>query len=139
MNQPAKPPLLARLRSREHVSAQAIRFIVGGGANTLLSYVIYWLLLLWMSYPIAYTISYAVGILTGFGINTRFVFRVPWSWRKLAAFPLLQFVNYLLGLATVTLCVRYIGIDARLAPIVATVIVLPVNFLLTRALMRHRV
>lgn len=129
---------LARILSHKHISAEALRFLIGGGINTLLSYTIYWLLLPWFSYPFAYTISYAAAILTGFAINTRFVFRTPWSWRKLAAFPLVQILNYLMGLGTVTACVRYISIDARAAPVLATLIVLPVNFLLTRGLMRFR-
>ncbi|EIL98452.1 GtrA family protein [Rhodanobacter thiooxydans] len=130
---------LARLLSHKHISAEALRFLLGGGVNTLLSYAIYWLLLPWLSYPVAYTISYAAAIFTGFAISTWFVFRAPWSWHKLAAFPLVQLFNYLLGLGTVTVCVRYLGIDAKIAPVLATVIVLPANFLLTRSLMRLRV
>jgi putative flippase GtrA len=125
----------ARALSRKHMTAEVLRFVVGGGANTLLSYAIYWLLLLWLSYPLAYTISYGAAILTGFAINTLFVFRTRWSWRKLAAFPLLQLLNYLMGLGVVAICIRYIGVDVRLAPVLATVVVLPVNFLLTRSLM----
>lgn len=130
--------VLAHLRNHRGVSAEVVRFVIGGGVNTLLSYVIYWLLLLWLSYPYAYTISYGATILTGFAINTYFVFHTEWSWRKLAAFPLVQILNYGLGLATVTISVRYLGIDARWAPIVATAVVLPVTFVLTRTLMRHR-
>lgn len=133
-----KPMPFARTLSHKHISAEALRFLVGGGVNTLLSYAIYWLLLPWLNYSIAYTVCYAATVLTGFAINTRFVFRIPWSWRKLAAFPLLQLLNYLLGLGTVTICIRYVGIDARVAPVLATVIVLPANFLLTRGLMRFR-
>ncbi|KZC19488.1 MULTISPECIES: GtrA family protein [Rhodanobacter] len=129
---------LRRILSHRHISAEALRFLVGGSLNTLLSYVIYWLLLPWLSYPFAYTISYAATILTGFAMNTWFVFRAPWSWRKLVAFPLVQLLNYLMGLGTVTICVHYISIDARIAPVLATVIVLPANFLLTRSLMRFR-
>lgn len=129
--------VFAHLRNHRGISTEAVRFVIGGGVNTLLSYVIYWALLLWLSYPYAYTISYGAAILTGFAINTYFVFRTAWSWRKLAAFPLIQLLNYGLGLATVTVSIRYFGIDARLAPIVATVVVLPINFLLTRMLMRH--
>lgn len=128
---------LAHMLSHKHISAEALRFVIGGGFNTLLSYVIYWLLLPWVSYPVAYTISYAAAILTGFTINTRFVFRTAWSWRKLAAFPLVQLLNYLMGLGTVAFCIRYLGIDARIAPVLATVVILPANFLLTRALMQH--
>jgi len=128
---------LARVLSHKHISAEALRFLIGGGINTLLSYAIYWLLLPWLSYPFAYTISYAAAILTGFVINAWFVFRTPWSWRKLAAFPLVQLLNYLMGLGTLTLCIRYIGVDERLAPVLATLIVLPINFLLTRGLMLY--
>lgn len=129
---------LAHMLSHKHISAEALRFLIGGGLNTLLSYAIYWLLLPWLSYPFAYTLSYAAAILTGFAINTWFVFRTPWSWRKLAAFPLVQLLNYLLGLGAVTACIRYVGIDVRMAPVLATLIVLPVNFLLTRGLLRFR-
>lgn len=128
----------ARTLSHKHISAEALRFLVGGGLNTLLSYAIYWLLLPWLNYSVAYTVSYAAAILTGFAINSRLVFRIPWSWRKLVAFPLLQLVNYLLGLAAITLCIRFFGVDARIAPVLATIIVLPTNFLLTRGLMRFR-
>jgi len=130
--------LLARIRNHRGSSAEAVRFIVGGGVNTLLSYAIYWLLLLWLSYPYAYTVSYVSAIFTGFAINTWLVFRTPWRWRKLAAFPLIQLFNYGLGLGVVSLCVGILNVDARLAPIAATVIVLPVNFLLTRRLMHYR-
>lgn len=127
-----------RILLHKHISAEALRFLIGGGCNTLLSYAIYWLLLPWCSYTVAYTISYAAAILTGFIISTRFVFCIPWSWRKLAAFPLLQLFNYLLGLGAVTICIRYIRIDAHVAPVLATVIILPANFLLTRGLMMFR-
>ena len=129
--------LLARIRNHRVISTEALRFIVGGSVNTLLSYAIYWLLLLWLSYPYAYTISFAAAILTGFAINTHFVFYSEWSWRKLAAFPFIQALSYGLGLATITISVRFLGIDTRLAPLVATAIVIPVTFILTRTLMRH--
>lgn len=129
---------LVRILLRKRTFAEIVRFLVGGGFNTLLSYVIYWLLLRWLNYTFAYTISFATAVVTGFAINTGFVFRSPWSWRKLATFPLIQMLNYLIGLSTVTVCIRYLGIDARIAPVLATVVVLPVNFLLTRALIRQR-
>lgn len=125
---------LTRVLSRKHLSGEVIRFVLGGGINTLLSYAIYWLLLRWLSYPVAYTISYSATIVTGFAINTWFVFRAPWSWRKLAGFPLIQGFNYILGIGTVTICVHYAGVDKLIAPVIATLIVLPVNFMLTRML-----
>lgn len=122
----------ARLRG------ESFRFVIGGGLNTLLTYVYYWLLLDLIGYAAAYTVSYAAGIVSGFTINTLFVFRSPWSWRKLMAFPLVHLANYGLGLAVMSLTIRLLGLDERLAPIVATIIVLPFNFVFTRLLLRHR-
>ncbi len=120
------------------VGGEALRFLVGGGTNTLATYGIYWLLLQWLAYPVAYTVSYAAGILTGFAINTWFVFQTPWSWRKLMAFPLVHVANYLAGMAVVWISVSALGVPEPWAPVVATLVTLPLNFLLTRLLIRSR-
>lgn len=121
----------------KRLAGQGLRFLIGGGLNTLLSYAIYWMLLPGMPYAWAYTASYAVAILSGFAINTWFVFRTTWSWRRLAAFPLVHLANYLASLLVVWIAVSLIGVSPTIAPIVATVVVLPLNFLLTRKLI-HR-
>lgn len=126
----------SRLTPKSGLPGESLRFLLGGGFNTLLTYLFYWALLGWLSYGVSYTVSYAAGILTGFAINTWFVFRCPWSWKKLAAFPLLHLCNYALGLAFVFVSVRWFLLDARFAPLVAMVVLLPCNFLLTRLLLR---
>ena len=92
------------------LAGQGVRFLIGGGANTLLSYVLYWVLLLWMPYAWAYTISYALAILSGFAISTLFV---------------------------VWMAVEILKVPKAIAPLIATVVVLPMNFILTRKLI-HR-
>lgn len=122
----------------QSLGGQAFRFLIGGGVNTLLSYVVYWVLLTQLPYAAAYTISYAICLLTGFAINTRFVFRTHWSWRKLLSFPMIQVANYLAGLCVMWISVSVLGVDKRIAPVIATVVVLPLNFALTRMLMHSR-
>ncbi|WP_213601089.1 GtrA family protein [Pseudoxanthomonas japonensis] len=119
------------------LAGQGVRFLIGGGANTLLSYVLYWVLLLWMPYAWAYTISYALAILSGFAISTWFVFRASWSWLNLAAFPLVHVANYLASLFVVWMAVEILKVPKAIAPLIATVVVLPMNFILTRKLI-HR-
>lgn len=119
------------------LAGQGFRFLMGGGLNTLLSYAIYWALLPCMTYAWAYTVSYALAILSGFAINTWFVFRTSWSWRRLIAFPLVHLANYLASLLVVWVVVSCLGISEPVAPIVATLLVLPMNFVLTRKLI-HR-
>lgn len=113
-------------------SSPPLRFLVGGALNTLATLLVYWSLLNVAGYPIAYTISFCVGILSGFAINTVFVFQVPWAWRKLLAFPLVHGVNYLCGLIVVAASIRVFGIAAWIAPLVAIAFTLPINYLLTR-------
>lgn len=120
-------PILARLFRLE-----AVRFILAGGINTLLTLALYWLLLAWLEYRLAYTASFAAGIISGFALNTYVVFRVPWSWVRLLAFPSVHAVNYVVGLAIVWVGVRVFGIDERIAPVVAAVAIVPLNFLMTR-------
>lgn len=120
-------PLLWRI-----FGSELFRFIAVGSLNTLFALVVYWLLLRWMSYSLAYTASFVAGILSGFALNTYIVFRVPWSWLRLLAFPSVHAVNYVVGLAIVWLCIRFFGVDERLAPVAAAVINIPLNFVMTR-------
>jgi putative flippase GtrA len=120
------------------LAKQGLRFVIGGGVNTLLSYAIYWTLLPWMPYAWAYTIGYALAIVSGFAINTWFVFRTTWSWRRLAAFPLVHLANYLASLLVVWIAISLFAIPTRIAPVVATVVVLPLNFALTRKLIHRK-
>lgn len=120
-------PILAR-----PFRLEIFRFIIAGGLNTLLTLALYWLLLAWVEYWLAYTASFMAGIVSGFALNTYVVFRVPWSWVRLLAFPSVHAVNYVVGLAIVWLSIRIFGIDERVAPVVAAVAIIPLNFLMTR-------
>lgn len=124
-------PALVRLFRLE-----ILRFIFAGGINTLLTLALYWLLLTWLEYRLAYTVSFAAGIISGFTLNTCVVFRVPWSWIRLLAFPSVHAVNYMAGLAIVWLSVRVFAIDERIAPVVAVVAIIPLNFLMTRLVVK---
>lgn len=127
-----------KLPKERSLRTQGLRFLLGGGFNTILSYCIYWLLLQWFAYGMAFTVSYALTMFSGFAINTYFVFGSRWSWHRFAAFPLVHLVNYLAGLAVVTAWVRLMGLSEQLAPVAATVVTLPLNFTLTRLLIRPR-
>jgi putative flippase GtrA len=116
--------------------ADAARFAIGGGANTLLTLLLYWGLLRMMGYAAAYTTSFAVGIVTGFALNTWFVFRTRWSWRKFFAYPWLHALNYVVGLGLLALLVRLLGVDARIAPVIVVCITLPMMFVLVRLLIK---
>ncbi len=117
---------------------QLLRFVLAGAANTAFTLVIYWLLLPHMEFAWAYTLSFIVGIFSGYALNTYMVFHAQWSWVRLLAFPSIQLVNYLVGLGIVWVVVRILAVDERIAPVIATVVNIPLNFLLTRWLIGSR-
>jgi putative flippase GtrA len=123
---------------RKSLSGQGLRFLVAGGANALATYLLYLLFLLALSYPWAYSLSYALGILISFLLNSLFVFQVPLRWRKLLRFPLVYLIQYLLGIAVLALLVGRLGLDARLGPIAVLLVTLPVSFGLTRWVLKGR-
>lgn len=119
-------------------AGEVLRFLLVGGFNTLATLCIYWLLLPLVGYAVAYSISFVMGVLSGYALNTWLVFKTHWSWRRLMAFPLVHVVNYVLGMGVIWMAVDVLGLDARLGPVAAVLVTLPVNFFLTRRLIAGR-
>lgn len=117
---------------------QGIRFLIGGASNTLLAYAIYLLLLYITPYATAYTLSYVIGIISGFAINTYFVFHSKWNWRKFFSFPLIHIFNYIASMGIVVASTEILGIPEQISPIIATATMLPINFILTKALISDK-
>jgi putative flippase GtrA len=105
---------------------------LAGAANALATYLLYLALLPFIGYKLAYTVSYVVGIALAYLMNSAFVFRVPMSVRSAARFPLVYVFQYVAGLALVTAQVELLSIPAWLAPWIATAILVPASFVLTR-------
>src|SRR5437868_5451334 len=74
------------------------RFLISGGTNTILTYLIYVGLVLVLPYPVAYTITTILGIFSSYILNARFVFRRKLSLTVALQYPLVYVVQYVLGL-----------------------------------------
>lgn len=115
-----------------------LRYLIGGCANTALSYAAYRLLLSVLDYQYAYAISYVFGILTGYLINLKLVFSARHTWKKLLLFPLIYVAVYLVGALVLHVAVELLGVHEGLAPLLSIIATLPLSFLLTRWLLRQR-
>ncbi|MBA1232723.1 GtrA family protein [Pseudomonas viridiflava] len=109
-----------------------VRFLMSGGFNTALTYVIYLTLLMFFSYNISYTFSYLIGILLAYTLNRFFVFRSHQGFRSVIMLPLIYLAQYILSLAILWLWVERIQLDERLAPLAAIIITLPVTYTLSK-------
>lgn len=119
-------------------SAEGARFLVVGAINTGLGYLIYLAALVLFSYPIAYTISYLIGVVISYGLNTWFVFRARWSWRRLAAYPLVYALQFALGLGLLFVLVEVFGLSAAVAPLLVVAATIPVTFFASRLVIKGR-
>jgi|SRR5688572_20095478 len=111
---------------------EALRFVGAGVLNTGAGYLIYLAALMVMSYRVAYTVSYAIGILISYATNTSFVFRRKWSWKRLAIYPVVYALQYGIGLACLSLFVEVLGIPTALAPLLVVLVTLPITFVASR-------
>lgn len=108
------------------------RFLVSGGFNTALTYLLYLVLFRFLSYSISYTIAFAAGIIIAYTLNRYFVFRSHRGVKTVALFPLVYLVQYLAGLGIVSLWVEVFGWNAVFAPIAAIALTVPLTFILSR-------
>lgn len=108
------------------------RFAIAGALNTGLTYLLYLALLQFIPYWVAYSVTYIVGLLLGYGLNCYLVFKVRPSLRSAAMYPVSYVVNYLLGICVLVGLVRILGVAESLAPILGTLVLMPLTYVLMR-------
>lgn len=132
---PSVPPTPGRAAYRK-IIGEFLRFLVMGGANTTVAYVVYIVLLNWMRYEFAYTIGYAVGIAMAYALSTAFVFRQPRRKRSAMRFPFVYAAQFLVSLIVLKIAVEVFHVPQWLALGFAVVLTIPVTFVLSRRVIR---
>ena len=114
---------------------ELIRFGIVGGFSTILHYGIYLFLNSILSANSAYTIGYIISFIANFFLSNYFTFRTRPNLKKSIGFGLSHFINYLLQLFFFNLFL-YLGIPETFAPIPVFIVVVPINFLLVRTVLK---
>lgn len=115
---------------------QFVRFVIGGGVNTAVTFAAYLLLVPILSPRAAYTLVYVFGIGLSYMINTYFVFHAQRTIRSGLQYPVVYVAQYLIGLAVLSL-LTHMAIDSRVAMALVIIVSLPVTFLLTRFVLKQ--
>jgi putative flippase GtrA len=100
--------------------------------NTVLTFLLYEVLIFFVSYPVAYTASFVVGIVFAGITYAKVVFQVPPTVGTVLRFAAVYIASYLAGLGLLHLLVDYASIPAWLAPVFVLMITVPFNFLGSR-------
>ncbi|MYN15035.1 GtrA family protein [Pusillimonas sp. TS35] len=109
-----------------------IKFIISGGLNTTITYVLYIFLLQITTYKVSYTISYTIGICIAYWLNRAFVFNAHRGFVSMLALPFIYVLQYLFGIAVLWFWVDWFGLDEVYGPAIVVFITIPVTYALTR-------
>lgn len=116
--------------------AQVRRFLGVGAVNTVLTFIIYEVLVLITSYRVAYTISFVAGVCFATVAQSIIVFRARLRFWPVVRFVAFYLASYLVGIEVLTFLVERLGIAPALAPFLLVMIMLPLNFLGSRLAFR---
>ncbi|MDD6210936.1 MAG: GtrA family protein [Bacteroidales bacterium] len=114
---------------------ELIRFGIVGGTSALLHYGIYLFLNIYLAVNIAYSIGYIISFVMNFFLSNYFTFRTRPSLKKGIGFGASHLINYLLQISFLNI-ILYFGIPETYAPILVFIIVVPINFLLVRTVLK---
>ena len=117
------------------LSAQGVRFLLFGAFNTVLTYLLYCVLVFVMHPQLAYALVFALGIALAWAGNSRFVFRRPLTGKVAAVYPLMYLAQYLLTAALIHALTAWLSLGARAALAIALIITTPLSFAWNRALL----
>ena len=119
-------------------ASAAFRFVIAGAVNTVLTYALYLVLLGWMGYALAYTLSYVAGIGLSLLLHARYVFNASITPRSMVLYPLLYLGQYLIGLAIMSAAVNWLDIAREYALALSIAINVPLMFMFSRWVFKNR-
>ena len=120
------------------INSEFLRYLIVGGTNTAISFLIYQVLRLLIPYQVAYTIAYLCGIPISYFLNSRFVFHQPLHWKKALQFPLTYVAQYFVGIALLSVWVEVLHISEVIAPLLVVICTVPVTFVISRLIIKGR-
>lgn len=114
---------------------EAIRFCIVGVLATIVHYGIYLLLKGVINVSVAYTIGYVISFIGNFVLTNVYTFKTQATAKKGIGFVICHVINYLLHIGLLNVYI-WMGVPSSLAPIPVYCIVVPVNFLLVRKVVK---
>ena len=113
-----------------------LKFILVGGVNTVLSYTIYVILILFLVYPVAFSLAYIFGIFMSYYLNSRFVFKRDVSLNKALRYPIVYLAQYLLSVLLLCILIEIFSLNKLIAPALVILITIPATFFLSRFIIK---
>jgi len=121
---------------KKNLHSEFFRFLLVGVSNTLVAYVVYLLLLPFLPYLYAYSLSYCVAVVNSYFMNVFFVFKKKVSLHSFLQFPFVYVIQYFLGVFILWLLVGKLGVTPAWAMAAVIIVTVPINFLASRFVLK---
>ncbi|MBD3109287.1 GtrA family protein [Bacillus sp. AGMB 02131] len=110
-----------------------IKFCIVGMGNTLLTFLVFYLLLtIGMNYLAANIIGYTVGVANSYYWNKSWVFEAKSNYKHFLRFIAVNILTLLINTGSLFIFVHSFGLNEIIAQIIATGIGMVVNFILNK-------
>ncbi len=120
------------------INREFYRFVLWGAVNTLLGYLVYAVLLLFLPYLLAYTVAFLISIFISYLFNSRFVFNQKLKLSKAVKYPLVYLIQYVVGTISLYLLVEVMRVNQLLAPALVVVLTIPLTYFLSRRIVKGK-
>lgn len=113
-------------------------FCIVGSTAMAIHYGIYYVLLPVLPVIVSFSLGYFISFLYNFTMTSYFTFKVKPSVGKFFRFAASHGTNYLLQILLLNFFIHVTGLNERMAPIPVYAISVPVNYMLVRLAMKHK-
>lgn len=109
-----------------------VRFAAVGAINTGVYVGLYLVLRQLVPYLVAHVLAFLLAMVGSYFLNCRFTFHTAPSLRTFLLFPLSNATNFVITSAGLYLLVDVVGMNERIAPLLAATAAIPVTFLVAQ-------
>ena len=120
------------------IPGRIVRFALVGVLNTAIYYGLYLLFGLFLPYLAAHVVAFILSMIGSFFLNCYFTFRTRPTWRKFLLFPLSNATNFVVTSVGLYVLVQFVGLNQRIAPLLAASVAIPVTFLVAQVVLAGR-
>lgn len=111
------------------------RYCIVGVAGVVIHYGLYLLLNQWIGINVAYTIGYVISVCCHLWLTFRFTFQEKITFKRVGGYLLCNGVNYLLHMLFLNTFL-WLGTPEQWAPIPVFCLVVPINFIFVRTVLK---
>lgn len=130
--------LMRNIRDGNSKKIMFLRFAFVGGINTIHNYIWYALFLkISVPYMVSFTLAFVISMIGSFFLNCYFTFKTKPTLSKFIKFPLTTLANYCISTVTLYILVNIIKIQEYFAGPMASILPIPITFLMTKLLLNE--